>query len=98
MATEVRIKINVAGFNAYRNSPEVMALLTKVAKEIQDRAQANVDATSINIPSEGPDIGMVVHNHATRARARVFTRTLKAMIAESHNRALNRAIQGGGGG
>lgn len=90
-----RVVINRAGFNALRNSPEMVAALEAVAEPIRARAQANVDAlTDREFLSPGQDITVATVHNPTRAVTFVATATLKARTAEHLNRALNRAVQG----
>lgn len=90
-----RVVMNRAGYDAYRNSPEVVAVLEQLAAGIQQSAQRNVDQlTARPFDSPGPDITVQTVHNPSRAVVFIATATLKARTAEATTRALNRAIGG----
>lgn len=99
MAGTVRLVMNVAGFNAYRNSASVTAAIEALAEDVAKAAQANVEQSSArHIPSDGQDVIARTKHTSSRVRAYVSTRTERGQVAEHVDRALNRAIQAHGGG
>jgi hypothetical protein len=84
----VRIEIHVAAFNAFRNSPEVVAALESIAHGIQARAESAVQHRT---QPDDPFRVTTVHN-ATRAVTFVSTNSIDGELAEATHRALSRAI------
>lgn len=76
-------RLNVPGFNAFRTSPEVRALVTGAGKRIAEAAGG-----------EG-DFSVLVTQNKSRVRVIVSTATEKAKRAEAKSRALTRAIDAG---
>lgn len=89
MAGLVVIKLNTAGIREMLKSPGVQADL----KARADRMAAAANATA------GIENGFLseVTVGAVRARARVFTATADAMVAEAEDRVLTRAFDAGRG-
>lgn len=73
-----RIKLNMAGFRELRNSPKVVADLTRRAEAVA--------------ASAGPGHKVDVNRGRDRARAAVITDTIDAAIDEAQDRNLTRAI------
>lgn len=77
----VRVKLNPAGFDALRKSPEVVAVISAMASRIS----AAAPGCAVSAPKMG----------RKRARVRVYTATHAARVAESEGHALLRAIDAG---
>lgn len=77
----VKVKLNIAGFNALRNSPEMVAALEAEARKTQARA--------------GAGVGVAVHKKSSRAIANVYTESAEAMKSEAKHGTLSKALGGG---
>lgn len=90
------VVMNVAGYNAYRNDPTVVAVLEDLGERIRARAQANVDTAFVRPWSAqaGDDITLETVHDSSRAVVFIATATEKARTAEHVGRALNRAVSG----
>lgn len=83
--SDIRIKWNMAGFSALRNSPGVVA-------DIESRGQAIANAAGDGVESLPARLNNGVRG---RARVRVVTTTAESMIAEATDRTLTSAIDSG---
>ncbi len=77
-----RVKLNIAGFRALRNSPAVVA-------ELERRAKAIAEAAGPGMETRPAETG------GNRARVAVVTSSFEAMLAEAHHRTLTRAVGAG---
>lgn len=84
----VRVKLNLAAFNAIRNSEEVVAVLEEAAGQIQGRADA---ANPYHDEPGEPFRVNTVHNR-TRAVTFVSTGNFDGILAEAKHRALSKGI------
>lgn len=100
MATNVRLVMNVPGYNAYRNSPGVVAILEDQADAVAGRFRSSVEAFAsahdVEPPPDGEHVSVTVSNGGTRARAYVRAASIAARLAEAKDRALLQALGGGG--
>jgi len=88
VSTAKPFKLNTKGFVQLRNSPEVVAEITKRASAIATAA------------GEGFEVLPPETNTTTprgRARVAVYTRTFPARYAEATDRALTKALEAGKG-
>lgn len=83
MAAKIRLEFHYSAFNAVRNSPEVVAELTRRAEAIAAAA------------GEGHEVE--VRTGGARARASVRTATFQAMKAEAVDKTLTSALDAGRG-
>ena len=81
----VRVKLNIPGFVALRNSPGVQADIARRAAAIAAAAGEGFEATPVT--TSGGFMG--------RARARVVTATAEAMASEAADPVLESAIDAG---
>jgi len=79
------LKLNIPGFVALRNSPEVQADIKARAERIAQAAGDGFEVTPVttNMSRSG------------RARVAVIATTAEAMLAEANDQALTRAIDSG---
>lgn len=100
MGKSIRIVMNVPGYNQVRNSGEVRALLGDLADDIARRATASAQAFGVahhvDAPPDGEDVKVTVSAGGSRARAYVTAKSVRARLAEHHDRALMQALGGGG--
>lgn len=76
-------RLNVSGFNAFRTSPEVRALLAAGGHRVAEAAGGEAD------------FPVTVTQNKSRVRVIVSTGTQAAKRAEAKHRALTRAIDAG---
>lgn len=84
----VRVKLTIAGFNAIRNSEEVVGLLEDIGQDIMSRANT---ATRFHNEAGDPFKMNTVHNR-TRAVTFVSTANIDGILAEVYDRALSKGI------
>ena len=83
----MRVKLNYKGFVALRNSPEVVSDLTSRAQRI---AQTAGDGFVVTEPRYN-------HSISGRASVRVVTGDAEAMVAQTRDNVLDRAMDAGRG-
>lgn len=83
MSGAFKIEFNIPGFNELRNSPAILADLTRRGKAIAAAAGGE------------QDFAVISQNTKSRARVVVITATIAAMRAEAIERSLTTALDAG---
>lgn len=78
-----RFKLNPPGFDAFRRSPEVAALIQAAGERVASAAGG------------APDFKVIRTENKSRARVLVITATTRGRLAEAKHRALTRSIDAG---
>lgn len=87
-----RFKSNPAGFAALMNSDRVQQALAEEGQKIADRAEQNTKTRATGM--RNPDYVVRVEPGNTRASCFVWAANINSFLAEAHDRALSKAVDG----